>query len=65
MPPPVSDGDYPEDKEGADEHDGPCFDSSLSVEDAISQILDLPNTQVPTDIYGSDDEDDGYASLDS
>lgn len=61
-PPP--DGDYPEDK-GCTDEDAGLFDSLLSVEDVISQILDLPNTQVPTDIYDLEDEVDGYVPLES
>jgi len=59
--PPVDDDNYPEDKEDANEDDGPLLDSSLSVDEAISQILDLPNSRVPVDAYDSDDEEvDGY-----
>ena len=59
--PSASDGNYPEDREDTGQDDDVFFDSSLSVEEAISQIIDLPNTQVPIDVYGSDDEGvDGY-----
>jgi len=62
VPPPDSDGAYTEDREDADQDNDELFiDSSLSVDEAISQILDQPNTRVPIDIYGSDDEGiDGY-----
>lgn len=61
MPPPVTGDNYPEDREDANEDNGPFFDGAMSVEDAISQILDLPNTQVPIDAYDSDDEEvEGY-----
>ena len=62
VPPPGSDGTYTEDKEDVgQDNDEQFIDSSLSVDEAISQILDLPNTQVPIDVYGSDDEGvDGY-----
>jgi len=60
-PPPDGNSDYPEDMEDTSQNDDMFFDSSLSVEEAISQIIDLPNTQVPIDVYGSDDEGvDGY-----
>jgi hypothetical protein len=63
--PPVNNSDYPEDREDANEEVGPFFDGSLSINEAISQILDLPNVQVPIDVYNSDDEEevDGYGCL--
>ena len=62
VPPPGDGGEYPEDEEDAGRDDDKVFiDSALSIEEAILQIIDLPNTQVPIDVYGSDDEGvDGY-----
>lgn len=62
VPPSGGDDTYAEDEEGTDQVDDELFiDSSLSVDEAISRILDQPNTRVPIDVYGSDDEGvDGY-----
>ena len=64
VPPPGGGDKYIEDEEGISQDDEVFFDSALSVEDAISQIIDLPNTWVPIDVYGSEDGDnegiDGY-----
>ena len=60
--PPPSGGQYAEDEEDVGQDDGDIFlDSALSVEEAISQIIDLPNTRVPLNVYGEEDEGiDGY-----
>lgn len=67
VPPGAGNGSYLEDDE--DNHDnGPIFNSSLSVNDAISQILDLPNCRTPIDVYDLDDDEaesvDGYGCID-
>lgn len=64
--PPPSDGDqYAEDEEDASQDDDDVFfDSALSIEEAISQIIDLPNTRVPLNVYGEDSEDEGVDGYD-